>query len=93
MNYEINENLRNSCQLALETLTKLNRSETTELQSKLAWCIGSYDYDKNPSGIYEYGVVALETMKTIKTENPRKINKKVIEGLEVGLKNFETSKN
>ena len=93
MNYEMNENLRNSCQQALEALEKLNRTETTELQSKLAWCIGSYDYDKNPSGLYEYGVVALETMRSIKADNPRKISKKVIEGLEVGLKNFETSKN
>jgi hypothetical protein len=93
MNLEINENLRNSCQQALETLKKLNRTETTELQSKLEWCLGSYDFDKNPSGLYEYGVVTLETMRSIKADNPRKINKKVIEGLEVGLKNFETSSN
>ena len=93
MNYEINENLRNSCQLALDTLEKLNRSETTELQSKLAWCLGSYDYDKNPSGLFEYGVVALEAMKSIKAGQPRKISKKVIEGLEVGLKSFEASRN
>jgi hypothetical protein len=93
MNIELNENLRNSCQQALETLKKLKRDETTELQSKLEWCLGSYDYDKNPSGLYEYGVVALETMKSIKADNPRKINKKVIEGLQVGLQNYESSKN
>ncbi len=93
MSYEINENLRNECQQALEAIEKLNKPETAELQAKLAWCIGSYDHDKNPSGLYEYGSVALETMKDIKKTNPRKINKKVIEGLEVGLHNFENSSN
>ena len=93
MSHEINETLRNECQVALVTLEKMNQPETAELQSKLAWCLGSYDYDKNPSGLYEYGVVALAAMKNIKAGNPRKISKKVLEGLEVGLRNFESSRN
>jgi len=93
MSQKINDVLRNECQVTLETLTRINTPETAELQSKLAWCLGSYDYDKNPSGLYEYGVVALETLKTLKAANPRKVTKKVIDGLEVGLRNFEASRN
>jgi hypothetical protein len=93
MSQKINEVLRNECQVTLETLSKINTPETAELQSKLAWCLGSYDYDKNPMGLYEYGVVALETLKTLKASNPRKITKKVIDGLEVGLRSFEASRN
>lgn len=90
---EINETLRNECQATLEILKKVNQPETTELQAKLEWCLGSYDFDKNPSGLYEYAVVALETMKNIKAGSPRKISKKIIEGLEVGLRHYETSRN
>lgn len=91
MNIEINEKLRNNCESALTALKKLNDPDTTELQSKLEWCIGSYDHDKNPAGLVEYGAVTLQTLKDIKKENPRKINKKVIESIEKSL--TELSKN
>ena len=85
MNTEMNEKLRNTCETALGTLQKLNDPDTQELQSKLEWCLGSYDNDKNPAGLVEYGSVTLQTLKDIKKEYPRKINKKVIEGLEKSL--------
>lgn len=92
MSKKINDALRNECQAALDTLAKLNLPETAELQSKLAWCIGSYDHDKNASGLHEYGVVALETLKTLKAGNPRKITKKSIDGLAASLQDFEGGK-
>jgi hypothetical protein len=85
MNTQISEKLRNNCESALTALRKLNDPDTTELQSKLEWCIGSYDHDKNPTGLVEYGSVTLQTLKDIKKEYPRKINKKVIEGIEKSL--------
>jgi len=91
MSKKINETLKNECQVTLDTLKKLNQPETAELQAKLEWCIGSYNHDKNPAGLYEYGVVALETMKNIKAVSPRKISKKVIEGLEAGLNDFRSN--
>jgi hypothetical protein len=87
----INEKLRNECQSALETLEKLNLEETAELQAKLAWCIGSYDYDQNPSGLSEFGGMALKALNKIKEKNPRKVAKKVIDGLDSAIRNFETS--
>jgi hypothetical protein len=90
---EVNVKLRNQCEVALESMKKLNDPDTTELQSKLEWCLGSYDYDNNPSGLYEFGSVTLQTLKDIKKANPRKINKKVIEGLEKSIAQFEISAN
>lgn len=89
---EINDKLRNACQGALETLEKLNLAETADIQAKLAWCIGSYDYDKNPSGLSEFGGMALKSLSKIKEKNPRKVAKKVIDSLETAIHNFETAK-
>jgi len=88
---EINDKLRNECQNALEALAKLKLPETAELQAKLAWCIGSYDYDKNPSGLTEFGEMALKALNRIKDKNPKKVSKKVIEGLEAAISNYEAS--
>lgn len=86
---EINDKLRNECQNALETLKKLNLPETAELQAKLKWCIGSFDYDKNPAGLSAFGSMALKTLKQYKELNPRKVAKKVIDGLEAAIHKFE----
>jgi len=88
---EINDKLRNECQNALETLEKLNSPETSELQAKLAWCIGSFDYDKNPSGLTEFGGMALKALNRIKEKNPRKVSKKAIVGLDAAIRNYEAS--
>jgi hypothetical protein len=88
---EINDKLRNECQNALESLEKLKLPETAELQAKLAWCIGSYDYDKNPSGLTEFGEMALKALNRIKEKNPRKVSKKVLDGLEAAISNYEAN--
>jgi hypothetical protein len=88
----INDKLRNECQYALETLEKLNLPETSELQAKLAWCIGSYDYDKNPSGLSEFGGMALKSLKKFKEKNPRKVTKKLIDGLEAAIHAYENNR-
>jgi hypothetical protein len=87
----INDKLRNECQNALESLEKLKVEETAELQAKLAWCIGSYDYDKNPSGLSEFGGMALKELIKIKEKNPKKVTKKLIDGLDGAIRNYETS--
>ena len=79
------EKLRNACEAATQVFAKINNAEYTELQSKLEYCIGSYDYDKNPVGLYEYGKVALNELTAFKAQNPRKINKKIIADLEKNL--------
>ncbi len=79
------EKLRNACQSASQVFAKINKGRYIDLQSKLEYCIGSYDHDKNPSGLIEYGKVALNELKAFKAQNPRKVNKKIIEDLEKQL--------
>ena len=90
MAININDKLRNECQAALETLQKLNVTKTAELQAKLEWCIGSYDFDKNPSGLAEFGSQALKELKKIKDKDPKKVTKKLIDGLEGAIVKFES---
>jgi hypothetical protein len=92
MAIEINDKLRNECQNALETLEKLNLAEAAEIQAKLAWCIGSYDYDKNPSGLSEFGGMVLKVLIKYKEKNPKKVAKKVLDGLDAAIRNYEASK-
>lgn len=89
MAININDKLRNECLVALETLKKLNIAKTAELQANLEWCIGSYDYDKNPSGLAEFGSLALRELKKIKDKDPKKVTKKLIDGLEGAIAKFE----
>jgi hypothetical protein len=88
---EINDKLRNECQYALELLEKLKHPETAELQAKLAWCIGSYDYDKNPSGLTEFGGMALKALTRIKDKTPKKVSKKLLDSLDAAIRNYEAS--
>ena len=87
----INEKLRTECATALQTLEKIN--EYRDLQSNLSWCLGSYDHDLNPVGLHQFGQAALDSLKEYKEKNPRKVAKKVIDGLEASLRNYEASLN
>jgi hypothetical protein len=85
---QVNEKLRKSCEEAMSAFQKINKKEYKDLQSKLEWCIGSYTYDKNPSGLHQYGLESLTLLKKIKTKEPRKVNKKVIDNLEKAIQGF-----
>lgn len=79
------EKLRSACEAATVAIAKINNEDFAELQSNLEFCIGSYDYDKNPSGLMEYGGVALKELTSFKESNPRKVTKKVLTDLEKSL--------
>lgn len=79
------EKFRDACEAATLVFAKLPNEEFAEIQSKLEYCIGSYDHDKNPSGLIEYGEIALNQLKAYKEKFPRKVNKKVITDLEKNL--------
>jgi hypothetical protein len=79
------EKLRDACQLALDTFKKIKNPVFNEIIAKLEFVIGSYNYDKNPVGLIEFGKVALEMLKEIKKKSPKKFNKDVITKLEESL--------
>ena len=76
-----NEKLRDACQTALNTFKKMRNSEYAEIQSKLEFVIGSYNFDKNPVGLYEIGELALKMLNEIEKKNPKKVAKKVVTDL------------
>jgi thermostable 8-oxoguanine DNA glycosylase len=79
------ERLRDACEHAVKAFRKLNDSDFDEIISKLEYCIGSYNFDKNPAGLVEYGYKAHELLKAVKKNYPRKVSKEVLNDLEEGL--------
>jgi len=86
---QVHENLKKSCQEAVQTFQKLNKEEYRDIQSKLEWCIGSYENDKNPSGLFEVGIKSLDILKGVKAKQPKLVTKKVIDSLEKSILNFK----
>ena len=73
-------------QACVDAKTKLEKLGIQEnIQAELAWVIGSYNYDKNPEGLFEIGNKALVALKEFKTEKPRLVSKKFITDLEKAL--------
>ncbi|MFA6400990.1 MAG: hypothetical protein WCX31_05095 [Salinivirgaceae bacterium] len=79
------EALRNACYNALEFFQKNANPDFADIKAKLEYVIGSYDYDKNPIGLFEIGQIALDSIKELKKNNPRKVAKKLIDDLEKSL--------
>jgi len=79
------EKLRDACELALRTFQRLKQHEFDDIISKLEFCIVSYNNDKNPIGLVEFGFKALEMFKEIRRKHPKKVSIKVIDALEDSL--------
>lgn len=79
------EQLKEACQLAMDTFKKLKNPQFNEITSKLEFVIGSYNYDKNPVGLIEFGKISLDMLREIKKKNPKKFPKEVITKLETSL--------
>ena len=79
------ERLRDACELAVQAFRKFNHSDFNDIINKLDFCIGSYNFDKNPAGLVEYGYKALGMLKEIKKNHPKKVAKTVLSALEESL--------
>lgn len=80
-----NEKLRDVCQEALACFNKPGNAAYNELKSKLEYVIGSYNYDKNPVGLFEIGNLALTALEKISAEKPRKVKKALLKNLKESL--------
>ncbi len=69
---------------ALKKLQELGIEQ--QLQSDLAWCIGSYNHDKNPSGLYEMAGRALDVLTAEKNKKTKGVTVKLVGDLEKALK-------
>ncbi len=80
-----NEKLRDACELAAQAFRKINPTDYHDIISKLEFCIGSYNFDKNPAGLVEFGSKALVMLMEIKKKNPRKVSKELLTALQEGI--------
>lgn len=76
--------IEKACTEALKKLQALGVEQ--QLQSDLEWCLGSYQHDKNPSGLYEMGARALTVFQQEKAKKTKGITPKLITDLEAALK-------
>jgi hypothetical protein len=79
------DKLCDACELAIQAFRKLKQTDFDDIISKLEYCIGSYNFDKNPSGLVEYGFKALEMLREVKKKHPKKVTAVVIRSLEESL--------
>jgi hypothetical protein len=80
--------LEKVCKEAVAKLQKMENVKYQEVRENLEWCIGSYNYDRNPSGIIEFGRKAVDIFKEARDENPRKVSKKLVADLDKALARF-----
>ena len=78
------ELLEQSSEDALKTLKTLGIEQ--QLQSELEWCLGSYRFDRNPSGLYEVAGRALTVLNAEKAKKTKGVTVKLIGDLEKALK-------
>lgn len=73
-----NEALKSACSDAIEAIDKTNDDAFNYLRGVLIYCIGSYEYDLNPIGLFENAEKALNELTSYKEENPKKVTKAVL---------------
>lgn len=78
------QKIEKACINAKEKLESLGIED--QIQAELEYVIGSYGFDKNPVGLYEIGGKAYKALESFKTENPRKVSKKLLTDIEGALK-------
>lgn len=76
--------LEKASEEALKKLQALGIEQ--QLQSELEWCLGSYRFDKNPTGLSEAASRALTVLNAEKAKKTKGITTKLVGDLEKALK-------
>ena len=76
--------LEQASEEALRKLQSLGIEQ--QLQSELEWCLGSYRFDGNPSGLYEVAGRVLTVLNSEKAKKTKGVTVKLIGDLEKALK-------
>jgi hypothetical protein len=79
-----NDLLEQASEEALKKLQALGIEQ--QLQSELEWCLGSYRFDRNPSGLLEVAGRALNVLSLEKAKKTKGVTVKLIGDLEKALK-------
>ena len=73
-----------ACEDALKKLQTLGIEP--QLQSEIEWCLGSYQHDNNPSGLYQMVERAVEVFRVELAKKTKGVTAKFISDLEKVLK-------
>ena len=57
-----------------------------QLQSELQWCLGSYRFDRNPSGLYQTAGRAVAVLNEEKSKKTKGVTAKFVSDLEKAVK-------
>lgn len=76
--------IEKTCEAILEKLKALNLD--IGLQGEIEWCLGSYRFDKNPTGLYVMAERALPVFKTARAANPKAVSPKFLTAIEKAMK-------
>lgn len=55
------------------------------LQADIEWCLGSYRYDGNPSGLYEKATAALKVFREAQQKKVKGVTAKLIADIEKAI--------
>lgn len=76
-----NEALKSACSDAIKAIDKTQDDDFNYLRGVLIYCIGSYEYDLNPIGLYENAGKALKDLTAYKEAKTKKVTKAVLDKL------------
>jgi len=77
-----NEKLEKACKDALTQFEKIGDEKYYDIRSKLEFVLGSYGFDGNPEGLYQFGKKSSELLKKFKEKYPRKVSIKLIDSID-----------
>lgn len=77
-------NIESAARTALSKLRELNLD--SRLQADLDWCLGSYGFDKNPSGLYEMVGRAINVFTAEKEKKTKGVTAKLLTDLQKGIR-------
>ena len=84
-----NDKLEKACKDALAQFEKIGDEKYYDIRSKLEFVLGSYGFDGNPTGLYEFAKKSAQLLKKYKEKFPRKVSQKLIDEIDKAVKAFE----
>jgi hypothetical protein len=75
--------IEKACTAALAKLKELNIDES--LQSEIQWCLGSYQSDKNPIGLYQMAKRAIAVFTVELANKTKGVTAKLVTDLEKAI--------
>lgn len=87
-----NEKLEKACKDALAQFEKIGDEKYYDIRSKLEFVLGSYGYDSNPVGLYEFAKKSSDLLKKYKQKHPRKVSLKLLDSIDKALKAYKDKK-